>query len=559
LRERPPAGPEWLHEIKADGYRLELVMRDGETRAFTRNGNDWTARFRELLALAASLPARELILDGEVVVQNAKGIADFELLQDDLANGRSGRMVYVAFDLLYLDGYDLRRVPLIERKAILARLLEAPPPRFLYSDHLEADGAEMIARVCEMGLEGIVAKRRDSSYRSGSSDQWLKIACSKRESLPIIGFVPSAAGLVSLYLGRRKGKELLYAGKAGTGFNARNATQLRKRLDPLVSPTSPLTEQIRKPHVTWVRPELIAEVQYRAATSDGRLRHGVFKGLREDLSAPAPAGSEPAPTEKKPPRLRAANIQHLLADAVAPSKDDLRAYWKRVGKDALPYLGERPLTLVRHVGTKIFFHEGPLPEIPRAVHQMTIAKREGGEGVRVWVDSVQGLVALVDMDVVEIHPWNARVENFERPDMMIFDLDPGEGVAWEAVMTAAIELRRMLRGQGMTCWPKATGGKGLHVVVPLDASRTHDQIRQLSQHLAAAFAASNPELYTVSPKRQDRPGKLFIDYLRNGRGQTGVGVYSPRARAGFPIAMRFTWAQVERGLPADAYTMARLP
>jgi bifunctional non-homologous end joining protein LigD len=271
-------------------------------------------------------------------------------------------------------------------------------------------------------------------------------------------------------------------------------------------------------------------VTFTAWTTSRHIRHGIFKGLREDLKPPrAPAA---------PQKPRSSHVQRLLADAALPSPDELRAYWRKVGAKALKYLGDRPLTLVRHDRGQTFFHTGTLPPVGRAVHQLTIAKREGGEGTRLWVDSVAGLIALVDIGVIELHPWNATVDDLEHPDQMVFDLDPGSGIEWEFVRDTALSLRDFLKAEeGLSSWPKTTGGKGLHVMVPLDARRAHDEARDYAHEIASRFARRDSR-YTVTSNLKLRSGRLFIDYLRNGRGQTAVGAYSPRAREGSRSASR---------------------
>jgi bifunctional non-homologous end joining protein LigD len=254
-----------------------------------------------------------------------------------------------------------------------------------------------------------------------------------------------------------------------------------------------------------------------------------------------------------------ANILQLLPDAVAPSKDELAAYWRKVAKRALPYLGRRPLKLVRHTRGTIFYHKGALPPIPESVHQLRIEKREGGEGVRVWVDSLAGLLGLVEMDVVEVHPWAATVDDIEHPDLLVFDLDPGAGVAWEFVIESALRLRNLLQDESLDSWPKLTGGKGLHLMVPVDRDLSHDAARLYCKRLAQRLEATAPARYTTSSAPAKRNKRIYIDYLRNGRGTTAIGAFSPRAREGFPVAAPVTWAQVEHGIRPDAFAIARPP
>jgi bifunctional non-homologous end joining protein LigD len=561
LRERAPSGADWIHEIKFDGYRAQAHLRDGRPFIYTRAGHNWTDRFQPIADALAALAARDLILDGEAVVADMRGVADFGLLHAALAAGDKERILYYAFDLLYLDGLDLREAPLTERKRLLAELLAGAPAHILYAEHLEGDGPEVLARACGMGLEGIVSKQRDAAYRSGRVESWVKVKCGKRDAFPIVAFVEKLGAkprkIASLYVGRREGGEILYAGKVRSGYTEAAARELRERLDPLIQKRSPLSRPVDKPKATWVEPVLEAEVAYGAMTGNGLLREAVFKGVREDraqLARPS-LTSRRAGARGVPPE----NILQLLPDAVPPSEEQLTAYWTKVWKRALPHLGRRPLKLVRHVKGTTFYHMGRLPPLPRSVHSLTIEKREGGEGTRLWVDDLAGLLGLVEIGAVELHAWNAGVEDIEHPDRLVFDLDPGDGVAWEFVIETALSLRALLQAEGLKPWPKLTGGKGLHLMAPIAGRIDHDEARRYAKKLAQKVAASAPDRYTLAADPRKRRGRIFIDYLRNGRGTTAVGAWSPRARPGFPIAAPVSWRQVEQGIRPDAFSMNRLP
>jgi bifunctional non-homologous end joining protein LigD len=372
------------------------------------------------------------------------------------------------FDLLYLDGEDLRQKPLLERKQKLKALI-AKAPRFLFADHLEANPGDIYAHACKMGLEGIVSKKRDAPYRSGRQEAWIKAKCKKSGSYPVIAFVEKLGAkprrMASFYIGRWEDGRLLYAGKVQSGYTYEEARAVRERLDPLITGQSPLDEAVKKPKATWVAPEMEAEVEYSSITEDGLLREPVFKALREDLQ----------PQQTPRPRKRNGgvpreNMLQLLPDAVVPSKEELAAYWRKVAKRALPYLANRPLKLVRQSRGTTFYHKGRVPPIPESVHQLRIKKREGGEGVRLWVDDLAGLLGLVEMGVVELHPWAATVDDYEHADHLVFDLDPGQGVPWDFVIENALKMQKLLEGEGLQSWPKTTGGKGLHVMV---AKKTH--------------------------------------------------------------------------------------
>jgi bifunctional non-homologous end joining protein LigD len=552
--ERPPAGDDWIHEIKFDGYRAQAHKGDGHVTVFSRKGYNWTDRFGSIGELTKGLPADSAILDGEVVFIGRNGRPDFQGLRGALGR-KTGRLHYYAFDLLFLDGEDLRRKPLLERKRRLQALLRGAPEQLQYVEHMRGDSRLIVEHACKLGLEGIVSKQVETPYKSGRQESWRKSKCDLTDNFPIVAFVEKLGArprrIASLYVGRREGDKLLYAGKVQSGYSLEAAREVRETLDPHIRRKTPLSEPVVKPKATWVEPVVEAEVAYSSKTDAGLLREAVFKGLREDLAAQRLA----APTLSKgvPPY----NILQRLPDGVAPTEEALAAYWAKVEKQALAHLARRPLKLVRRVGHTIFYHKGPLPPVPASVRQLKIDKREGGEGTRLWIDDLEGLLGLVQMGAVELHPWNATVDDIERADRMVFDLDPGEGIEWPFVIDTALDLRRLLQEEGFKPWPKITGGKGLHLMVPLAGDMAHDQAHALSRAIAERLAATKSERYTVSAAMAARRGRLFIDYLRNGRGTTAVGTYSPRVRPEFPIAAPVTWKQVERGVRPDAYTMAR--
>jgi bifunctional non-homologous end joining protein LigD len=564
LVERAPHGTGWIHEIKFDGYRTQLVIEKGVVRAYTRNGYDWTERYGTIVEAAERLPCRTAIIDGEAVVMGENGRPDFQSLRREMARGSSSRVQFQAFDLLYLDGGDLRQLPIIERKEALRELLDGIEPPITYVDHMteeEADAETFYQHACKIGIEGIVSKRADAPYVSGRQETWLKRKCKTSDTFTIVAFVEKLGArprrIASLYVGRQTDGGVVYAGKVETGFRNKDLRQIREVLDPLIVKESPLAVPVKKPKATWVRPVVQAEVSYATLTDAGLLRQAVFKGLREAPDLPAATVAEQemerAPASR---RARPENILQLLPDAVNPTKDQLREYWAKIADRALVHLGRRPLKLVRHVQGKTFYHKGPLPPIPSTVHQLKLKKREGGECVRVWVDDLAGLLGLVDMDVVEVHPWGAIVDDIERSDLLVFDLDPGKGVGYDQVIETATALRDILEfEEGLPSWPKLSGGKGIHVMVPLEKPIPADEAHEYSRKIADGMGRTAPNLYTTSAKLGHRPGRLFIDWLRNGRGTTAVGAYSPRARLRLPIAAPVTWEQVEDGIPPNAVTM----
>jgi len=393
-----PTQGHWLHEIKHDGYRAQGRMDRGRALIYTRNGYDWTQRFPPIAEALKRVPAKQFILDGEIVVTDARGVADFHLLQEDLARSRTDRLAYFVFDLLYLEGFDLRAVPLIERKQLLAAVLAETPTEgnpIQLNPHIEADATAVFEQACAMHLEGIVSKDSQSIYRSGRQDSWIKIKCAKTETFPIIAFVEklgaSPRRIASLYLGRWEGDQLLYAGKAQTGFKRSMLYDLRERLDPFIRKTSPLSVAIKRPKATWVEPAVLAEIEYSAFTAEQRLRAPVFKGIRDDLMAPRRGPKRHGRRGPRPSGMSPSNILQLLPDAVVPTQDDLARYWRLVATEALPYIARRPLKLVRHVRGTTFYHKGRLPPVAEGVNQVLIEKREGGTGTRLWVDDLDGL------------------------------------------------------------------------------------------------------------------------------------------------------------------------
>lgn len=562
--EHPPTGPNWIHEIKFDGYRAQAHKGDGRVTVFSRKGYNWTDRFGSIGEFVDGLPVQSVILDGEVVFIGRNGKPDFQGLRGALGR-KTERLHFYAFDLLLLDGEDWRPRPLLERKRRLQSLLRQAPQQLQYVEHMQGDSRLIVEHACKLGLEGIVSKDVHSPYKSGRQEAWRKSKCELTDNFPIVAFVEKLGArprrIASLYVGRREGDKLLYAGKVQSGYSLEAAREVREALDPYIRRQTPLSQPIVKPKATWVEPVVDAEVAYSSTTDAGLLREAVFKGLREDLAAPAASPSRIAAprivssTQNKgvPPY----NILQRLPEGVAPNEEELVTYWKKVEKQALEHLARRPLKLVRRVGHTIFYHKGPLPPIPDSVHQLKIEKREGGEGIRLWVDDYAGLVGLVQIGAVELHPWNATVDDIEHADRLVLDLDPGDGVPKQLLYDTALKVRELFEGEGLKPWPKVTGGKGIHIMARLAERMTHDRAHAYARRLAERLAATDLERYTVSASMAERPGRLFVDYLRNGRGTTAVGAYSPRARPRFPIARPVTWKQVESGIAPDVFTIGR--
>jgi bifunctional non-homologous end joining protein LigD len=579
----PPTGETWLHEIKLDGYRLLARVERGRARLLTRNGHDWTERFPELARDLSALP--DALLDGEAVVLDRRGVSLFGELQEALAGGVTGRIVFHAFDLLWREGDDLRPRPQSDRKEALRQLLEehadALGTRVRYTDHLVGRGPAFFERACRSGLEGIISKRADAPYRAGRGRAWLKVKCSRSDEFVVGGFTPPAgsrSGFGSLLLGERDGDELVYAGRVGSGFGERLLGRLHAALQARERPTSPFSGPVPDAAgATWVEPGLVVEVGYTERTRDGRLRHPTFRGLRDDLATGA--GVVSAAPRSAADRSRAAtgrgrgrragatvevagvrltNPDRVLYPEQGITKRQVAEYYVSVADAVLPGVRERPLSLVRcpqGFEETCFFQKHPgesfAPELPR----VAIAGKEE-QGEYAYVREVADLVALVQAGTLEIHVWGSRVDDLERPDLVVFDLDPSPDVPWSATRAATLDLRDRLTALGLTGFLRTTGGKGLHVVVPIQPQASWDEVKGFARALCEGAAADDPKRLTTTVSLAKRRGKIFLDYLRNGRGATAIASYSTRARRGAPVAVPLRWSELTSTLRSDRYTIS---
>ncbi|MCG6156687.1 DNA ligase D [Rubinisphaera margarita] len=595
LSPNAPEGDDWFHEIKFDGYRLLAFLNRGGVRLLTRNQNDWTARFPELAESIAKLDAESAVLDGEVVAVDKNGVSSFQQLQNAFRRKATGKLVYQAFDVLFLNGSDLRKNPLEARKKVLADLMtSADAARLQYSDHQIGSGPAFFKECCKLGLEGIISKRRDRPYRSGRGTDWLKTKCLFREEFVIGGFTPpsgSRQGLGALLLGYYSPDgELIYAGRVGTGFSDAVLRDLTKRLTARKIKANPFAT---KPEgtdrqTTWVRPDVVAQVEFSNWTGDNRLRHPSFQGLREDKPATSIVrqqnGNGP-PTEKKtvkksptPKSTPAAEMSLFeeqlgeLADVriTSPNKIlfkdpgitklDLICYYVDIADWILPHLIDRPLSLVRcpsGASGKCFFQKHAAAGTPDELKRIPIQEKDGVEDY-LMVNDLQGLAAVVQMGVLEMHPWGSRADRLEQPDRVIFDLDPDEAVSWPRVVEAALELRTFLEELELTSFVKTTGGKGLHVVVPMTRRQDWDEVKTFSQRVAEEMVSASPDAYTATMSKKARTGKIYIDYQRNGRGATAIAAYSTRARAGAPVATPLTWDELPDIESSQAFTISNI-
>lgn len=565
-----PEGDEWLHEIKLDGYRVLARVRDGEVRFFTRNGADWTDRLQALVGPVEQLGLGDSWLDGEIVAIGPDGRSSFSALHDELARKGAANVTYALFDVPFLGGYDLRGVPLEARKALLSHVLRDARPRLLYVDHVTGEGAAFHRHTCEFALEGAVSKRTASTYASGRSREWRKHKCRAREEFIVIGYTePSSggSGLGALVLATRSpAGELAYAGRAGSGIAYDEALRIRERLDVLKVGTPPVSIGATEARgVTWVRPEMVVEVEFAEWTPTGVLRHPSFIGVREDKAAEEvvreDAGDPPGASDVPVDEFAGARLTHpdkVLFGAMGATKRDLARHYRAVADRMLPHLLERPLVLVRcpH-GTdgQCFYQKDVSRGFPARLATVDIEHEEGPVRYAMARDAGD-LVSLVQLGVLEIHTWGSVADDVEMPDRIVIDLDPAPDVTWEAIIEAALVVRDGLAGLGLVPFAKTTGGKGLHVVAPIVRAGDWGSIKEFTRTFCEKVVSADPARYTTNMLKARRTGRVFIDSVRNSRGATAVAPYSTRAHAGATVSMPVGWDAIESGVRSDAFTVA---
>jgi bifunctional non-homologous end joining protein LigD len=589
--ETAPSGDDWLHEIKFDGYRILAYVERRKARLLTRGGYDWTDRFGEIASALEQLRLESAILDGEVVAETTDGRISFQQLQNHLRHrGRAALVLYV-FDLLYWDGFDLTRSPLVERKKALEAVLQDLPGgaarRVRYSGHIRGDGPRVIEEACRRGLEGVISKRITSRYMQRRSHDWLKAKCVQRQEFVIVGYTKpggTRVGFGSLLLATREEDTWCYRGNVGTGFDDRLLRDLHQQLRGLRCETPPVQNlpAARSRGVHWVRPELVAEVQFTEWTTDGHLRHPVFMGIREDkvpteisreLPRPvAEAAAPPARSEQGQPAapdrrgkgkvtVEGVVLTHPdreLYPEQGVTKHQLAEYYLEVADRVLPYVANRPLALVRCPegrGGKCFFQKHATPSLPDAIQLVNVAEEGEEAAPHLQIKNPAGLVALAQLGVLEIHIWGSRSDRVERPDRMVFDLDPGPNVEYAAVIDGAREVRRLLEVLGLESFVMLTGGKGIHVVVPLQRHHGWDEIKPFARSIAQFMERMDPKRYVSVMSKARRKGRIFVDYLRNGRGATAIAPYSTRARSGAPVSAPLGWDELSVDRAPNHYKM----
>ncbi|WP_404367111.1 DNA ligase D [Sphingomonas sp. MMS24-J45] len=556
LVDSVPTGSQWLHEVKYDGYRALIAVAKGKATVYTRSGLDWTDKFQAIADAVAKLPVKTALLDGEIVAFK-DGKPDFSTLKNAISEGRA--MTFFAFDLLELDGEDLTGLANLVRKERLAPLIDGKDPRVRYSDHIIGQGEQLFETMCREGYEGVVSKRADAPYRGKRTQAWLKIKCTQRQEFVIVGWTPSAKsrGFASLLLGLNGPDGLVYAGKVGTGFGTATMLDLQERLAKIERKTPTVTAPraaVRGAH--WVTPKLVAEVAYAETTPDGVLRHSSFLGLREDKAASEVMAEKPIALDTPEIHIKVSNRDRVIFPELNVTKGELADYYAQVSPIMLPWAANRPISLVRCPQGRAkacFFQKHDAGSFQgEHVHKVPIREKDGSSEDYLYVDDANGLVACVQMGTIEFHGWGSSVATLEQPDRMVFDLDPDEGLGFDVVKKAATDLKEHLAELGLVSFAMLSGGKGVHVVVPLTPQADWPAVKDFADRFARALGEAEPDRFVATMSKAKRKGRIFIDWLRNQRGSTAVLPYVARARAGAPVAAPVSWTELR-----DIETAAR--
>jgi bifunctional non-homologous end joining protein LigD len=584
-----PNGAEWIHELKLDGYRIQIHVRSTrrqkprgrETKLLTRNGLDWTARMPDIANAAAKLNVDAAILDGEVVALDKNGGTSFADLQAAFQEGKQKYLTYFAFDLLHLDGRNVRDLPLSQRKKLLTELLSNINGKvpLLLSEHFHSSGEEVFRKACSLGAEGVVSKLETAKYRSGRGSTWLKVKCIQEQEFVIGGFtLPSngGAGVGALLLGYYEAGKLHYAGRTGTGFTQKTQRTLHARLNRILRKRQEFVDMPASASrgVHWVRPELVAQVSFANWTRDNLVRQAAFKGLREDKKAIEVERETAVALDKRPraaskqdnksghaqskssgrsnskmSKLHLTHPDKVLDEESGVTKQLLAEYYLAVVERMLPHIEDRPLSVLRcpeGSGKPCFYQKHVGPGLPEGVEGISIPNRKTGKKEEfLTLNTVEGLVGMAQMGVLEIHPWGSRNESLEKPDRVIFDLDPDAEIDWDQLTACATDLRERLKKLGLVCFVKTTGGKGLHVVAPIDPEHDWAAVKQFAHRIVLEMEKANPALYITNMSKAARKNRIYLDYLRNDRESTAVAPWSPRARSGTPVAMPIEWKELK--------------
>lgn len=551
LVDAVPGGERWLHEKKYDGYRILLAVGAEEGRAYTRSGLDWSEKFETLTGDAVKIIAGSALIDGEAVVLDTDGRSRFQSLQAAIKSDPAS-VIYYAFDLLSHNGEDLTGLPLVERKTRLRRLIPKSSRRILYSEHKRGRGEKLLETYCAAGLEGVVSKLADAPYVGARAGGWVKTKCIQRQEFAVVGWTPSAKGrgFRSLILAVNGEDGLRYAGKVGTGFDAAERARLVDAMrsleagTPTVKAPSAAVREAR-----WLKPRLVAEIAFAETTAAGVLRHPSYLGLRQDKRPEAVVmeSAAPSPTTEGATTVIVTSRDRVLYPEAGITKGQLADYYDVLVPVILPWLGSRPISLVRCPqgrAKKCFFQKHDAGSFGSHVHHVAITEKNGQAEPYLYIDDPDGLLSCVQMGTIEFHGWGARIEDVEKADRLVFDLDPDVGLDFGAVRTAAFHFRDRLGAVGLECFPMVPGGKGVHVIVPLTPDAAWTEVKDFALRLAVVAAEKDPERFTAALPKAARKGRIFVDYLRNQRGATAVMPYSVRARDDAPVAVPITWDEM---------------
>jgi bifunctional non-homologous end joining protein LigD len=580
----PPGGTGWGHEIKFDGYRIQMRVEDGKATLKTRKGLDWTDKFKAIANAGGALP--DVMIDGEIVALNHDGAPDFSALQAAISDGKTDRLIFFAFDLLFAEGEDLRRLPLEQRKARLKQMLEALPRKasqsIRYVEHFEANGEDVLESAKKLSLEGIVSKKLSSPYRSGRSESWTKAKSRAGQEVVLGGWKTTSGKFRSLMAGVHRDGHLAFVGMIGTGFGQDTVRRIMPALKKAEANESPFggKDSPRKTRdIHWLKPELVAEIEFAGFTEGGNIRQAAFKGLRQDKPASEVVAEKPAMVNVIKPTPRATSKSAEVMGVVISKPDkplwpdtgdgdgvtklELARYFEAVGDWMLPHLKGRPCSVVRGpdgIHGEIFFQRHAMPSTSDL---LTLVKVSGDRKPYLQVDRVEGLAAVAQSGGLELHPWNCAPDATDVPGRLVFDLDPAPNVDFADVIEAAKDMKKRLELLGLACFCKTTGGKGLHVVAPLTYGArdrvTWKEAKAFAQGVCQWMVNDNPGQYLLNMSKSKREGKIFLDYLRNDRMSTAVAVLSPRAREGATVSMPLTWAQVRGDLDPKRYTIRTVP
>lgn len=561
LRDAPPAGDDWLHELKWDGYRLLVEIVAGKPTLRSRKALNWTADYPDIVAAIERFGLADGSFDGELVALDPKGGDDFSLLQKTIQGSANAPLRYMLFDMPSVAGFDLTATRLIDRKTMLEALLEGADPVLAYSQHIIGHGAEVFAASRTQGMEGIISKALDARYTPGRSSSWVKIKHAQSDEFVIVGFTApkrSRAGFGSLLMATREQGALKYVGRVGTGYDEAALRDISTQLGALARPTATVTLPSHIPFrprdVTWVEPQLVAEVAYRGWGKEGLLRQASFQRLREDKTMEDIGGDQGASI----PRL--SSPDKIIYPELGIVKQQVADYYRAIAPLLLPELARRPLSLLRcpdGLKGQCFFQKHHADTLGSNVHSVAIREKDGGSEDYLYVDDVDGVLDLVQMNVLELHPWGSRIEDVEHPDRLVFDLDPGEGVDWKTIVAAARDVRARLEEIGLESFVRLSGGKGLHVVLPIKPGPTWTQAKDFCEAFADAMATQAPQRYVATATKAKRNGVIFIDWLRNGRGATSVASWSLRARKEAGVAVPLAWSELGRTKSGADYPLAR--